>query len=654
MNQEAINSDLKNKDTSESPLQTALLSAYKDFMCSSSQEMSEYWDKWDKNYFKYCGYRIKDNEDKKSEAKGGTSKIIVPMSYAQVQTAAAGVLAMLMQKERIFELMSFGPEDQTMCEGLERDIDYQVRYNRIYHFMYLYLIDVFVKGVGVGRCDWETVTHKYRVKETRTSMSILGSLMSAFGIKSAPTEEVVESVKELTQYEGNKITYISPYTFFPDPSVQLKDFQDGSFCATEQSKPKISVLAEEGKLYHGTAKIVDVDGSNFWDARPRYAGTFLRDKDKSNIPGLKTSTGKTVDLVEMYLKLIPSEYSEKYGIDIGNETDYQMFVMVVANDSKIIRFERYNELHGKFPFFCSQYCPDGDSYIGQSIPDMLSGLQDLVTWLINSHMANVRQTVKNRFVVNPQKVYVEDVESGSNIIRTKGIGTISDGITQLGTVDITAQHIPFVNTLNQIAQMTTGINENALGQYSGGRRSAAQTRGVTASVQARLGMAANLVWFGGLDTLGQIILSNTRQFRTEKVYNQILGKDAEKYPYDQVILANPENIAGGYDFAPLESLSESGKGQVFMLLKELMASPELVQAANLNIDKLLGYSFNLAGVKNYDYFKNAPQPPAGTPQIQVMPDDQIQQMAQQGQLEPMPQGGNPLAELLAGLQPAPQ
>jgi hypothetical protein len=69
------------------------------------------------------------------------------------------------------------------------------------------------------------------------------------------TVDGAEVVEELTQYEGNKVTYISPYTFFPDPSVKLADFQKGAFCATEQSEPLINVKQKEGSLYHGTKLI---------------------------------------------------------------------------------------------------------------------------------------------------------------------------------------------------------------------------------------------------------------------------------------------------------------------------------------------------------------------------------------------------------------
>ena len=658
MNQEQINNDLKTKATSNSPLQTRLLSLFKNYMFSSATEMNKFWSKWDENQVNYTGYRKLDKADKENIARGGTEKIYVPLSYAQVQTAAAGILGMITQKSRLFELLSFGPEDQSVVEGLERDIDYQVRHNRLYFFLYNYIIDALVKGIAVGRCDWTVDKAKYRVKREMPVGGFMNSLMSTLGLGTNQTE-TVEVVEELTQYEGNKITYISPYTFFPDPSVKLCDFQKGAFCGTEQSEPLINVKQKEGSIYFGTEFIRnELAQTDVWSARPRYAGTFAKPNETTNLAtnilGNKYSSGKVVDIVELYIKLVPAELKQYAPeIDVGDETEPVMFVMVVANDSKIIRFERYNELHGMFPFFCSQYSPDGDSYVGRAIPDLLQGLQNLISWLVNSRMMNIRQAIKNRFLVDPAKIEVKDIEQGSNIIRTKGPGGISNGITPINPADVTAQHIPFIGTLQQIAQIITGINENAMGQYTSGRRSAAQTRGIGQAVQARLGMAANIIWYGGLDQLGCLLLSNTRQFRSKETYEQILGADAQKYPFEEVILANPDRIAGGFDFMPLDGLTDSEKTNTIGLMKELLGNAELIAASNLDVSKLVEYCFNISGVKNFEYFKREAQPQGQPmppqPNVQVMPDAAIQNAVAQGTMQPTA-GGNPVEALLAGLQ----
>lgn len=649
MNQEQINRDLATVDTPNSPLQRRLLQIYKSYMQSSATEMNKYWNKWDENQINYSGYRKLDKSDKENIARGGTEKIYVPLSYAQVQTAAAGILAMLTQKARLFELHSFGPEDQSVSEGLERDIDYQVRHNRVYFFLYNFILDALVKGVAVGRCDWTVDKAKYRVKREVPAGGLMGNLLASIGIGSQEMT-TIEVVEELTQYEGNKISYISPYTFFPDPSVKLSEFQKGAFCATEQSEPLVNVKQKEGSLYWGTSFVKNtLANGDLWSARPRYAGTFSRPNDTanltSNVLGSKYSSGKVVDVVELFVKLIPEELKQYAPeLDLGDEKEPVMFIVTVANDSKIIRFERYNELHGMFPFFCSQYSPDGDSYVGRSIPDLLQGLQNLISWLVNSRMMNIRQVIKNRFLVDPSKIEIKDIEAGSNVIRAKGPGGITNGITPVNPIDVTAQHIPFIGTLQQIAQIVTGINENAMGQYTSGRRSAAQTRGIGQAVQARLGMAANLIWYGGLDQLGCLLLSNTRQFRTKETYEQILGADSRKYPFEEVILADPSRIAGGFDFMPLDGLTDSEKQQTLGLMKELLGAPDLIQAANLDITKMLDYCFSISGVKNFEYFKAEPQQ-----NVQVLPDQQIQEAVANGTMVPTPDG-NPVQSLLAGLQ----
>lgn len=666
MNQEQINRDLREHDTSGSKFQGAVIDMYRGFIARGSSEMSNYWDRWDSNHKNYQSYRPMDSEDKKNVNKGGTSKIIIPLSYAQAQTAAAGILNMYMQKEVLFELMSFGPEDQTHVSAMERVLDYQVKRNKIYKKLYLYILDSMIKGVCGLRVDWQKITKKYRVQEKVKTESVFTPLLQTIGLGSIANMlntnqyETREVVKELTQYEGNVIDNINMYSFYPDPSVPLRDFQKGSFCAVEQVYPLTSVKDLEGTLYHGTNKISDSYTSELWNSRKRYSGLYDAPTYTPDAINGRLTAKKSVALTEMYIKLNPKEFTDKYDIDIGDETESKMYVIVVANDEKLIRFEPFNELHGKFPFAVAQFSPDPDYYIGQSMVELLTGIQSLVTWLINSHMKNVRQTVNNRFIVDPTKVELKDVESGSPVIRTKLPGPMGNAIQQLGIVDVTAQHIPFVSLLQQMAQLITGISENAMGQYSGGRRSAAQTRSIVNAGQVRLGMIATLLW-EGLEDVGTIMLSNTQQFLSEQAYNQIMGNDKNKFPYADVILADPEQIAAAYNFAPLEAMSESNRAFIFQMFKELISNPNIVPALGLDGNKIMEYMFTLAGMKNYDWFKAAPAPapqpqggaqgaPNGTPQVQVAPDQQINQMMANGQIAPNgAQGGDIIGNLLNGI-----
>ena len=49
-------------------------------------------------------------------------------------------------------------------------------------------------------------------------------------LSSATVEETTEWA---TAFEGNRITNISPYRFFPDVRLPLTRFQEGEFCASE-------------------------------------------------------------------------------------------------------------------------------------------------------------------------------------------------------------------------------------------------------------------------------------------------------------------------------------------------------------------------------------------------------------------------------------
>ena len=46
--------------------------------------------------------------------------------------------------------------------------------------------------------------------------------------------------EKVLRYKGNEVRVISPYNFFPDPSVPIRDFQLGEFCAVDEEMGDIS------------------------------------------------------------------------------------------------------------------------------------------------------------------------------------------------------------------------------------------------------------------------------------------------------------------------------------------------------------------------------------------------------------------------------
>lgn len=652
MDQPSINQDLATREPTESKLQQEVLKKTRTYLKRSSEKMSQFYDRWDRNDDIYRGYRVLDRDDKDAASKKEPTKIIVPVTFAQVQTAISFIFSTLIQREHLFELRGMGPEDDKKVFALETDLQYQVDKNKSHLFLYFWLLDAFKSGFGVSKVDWVTEKSKYRVAKQVPMGGIVNSLGAMFG---KPVQmQTIETVEEAVSYEGNRLRNISPYSFLPDPGVTLNNFQQGEFVAHEEEVSKDSLLRQEGLLYFGTKMIKNKMPSDIFKERPRRAGASHEKNTEVDISTMSTGgTTYPVVLSEVQFSIVPAEWTKNTGIKFGDETYPVKFVAVTANDEKVIRFERLSYLHDQYTYNMFEYSPDHINFYNPGLTDTIYELQDLITFFLNSHVVNVRKVIQNRFIGDPTKFEMDDFKSGAAFIRTKGtqVNSLDRIVKQLETMDVTKTHVADMDVLSQLVQLVTGINENALGQYSGGRRSATESRNVNASAAARLKMHASLMWTQGLEPCGRMMLSNTRQGRTKEIYNQIVGAAALDAPFESTILTDPKTLAGGFDFVQYDATMPSDRSQQVGLLREvfsvLVQNPETIQMLNKNPLAILEHMAKLSGIKNLRDFDNLPQGQMQPLSAQLTPDDQARQIAQNGTGEPVDiSGANILQSLM--------
>lgn len=660
-NQESINKDLK-KESSD--FQKKVISELNAYMSKSSEKMSDYWQQWDLAQANFKGYRTTDKDDLKALSEGKPTKIIVPVTYAQCQTATAFLYSIFTQKDKIFELVGQGPEDAASVTALELDLDYQMRKTQFLHKLYLWLSDINKYGVGILKISWEERYQTMRVKKKTSSYSMMDSLSSLMSGKlPSPVEGFEEEIKEILQYEGNKIQNISPYCFFPDPGLPVARFQEGSFIAHEEIVSRDFLTSQEGKQFHGTKHIREF---NAVDAlvENRRARWFEREYDAiDRAQGRSKIDKSSVVFTEIQFTLTPKEWTEKFDLPFGDEDKPIKFVAVIANDNKLVKFERLDYLHGQYTYVIAEYNPDHNSFLSSGLAESIRELSDTITWLLNSHMANVRKLINNQVLADSTKIHIEDLEQGKTVIRSKGTPTadMSKSVHQFSVTDATSGHINSIENLMKLVQLTTGVNENALGAYAPGRRSAFESKQVNAGAALRLKTQAMLIWSMGLEPAGQQILANTRQARTPEVYAKIVGDLAQTAPYENTILADPDSLAGSYDLLPYDGTLPSEKDELanylVQLLTTISSNPQLSQALQLDPKKLLTQIATLKGIRNLKDFEISqnplaiPQNPAnpspvdGT-QPSILPDAEVQAMLAKGQIEPLPEGSNPLASFL--------
>jgi len=646
--QEAINRDLRER--SDSAFQQKILTMVRDNFVSSSNKMCQYWNQWDQQQDIYRGYRLIDKNDKSNITNGKLKKIIVPITYAQIQTAISFIFSTFLQKSSIFELNGMGPEDAMPAQGLEVDLNYQGRKDKFLFKLYNWLLDSLKFGFGVVKTEWKTEKENVRVRREipSTSMSALAS--SFFGGK--PKMTIKEVVESIIRYEGNTTLNVSPYSFYPDPDVPIAKFQDGSFVGHEETLSWSSIRNMEGSIYHGTDKIPNYLASSIINLRGRrYPMSGGEGMENKEFVSAKQAISSCL-VSEMIINIVPSKIKEEIDLDLGSDNVPVRFIATIANDSKLIRFEPYNYLHGRYGYSIIEYSPDATQFYNPGISGTINELQNIMSWLLNSHVQNVQKAIFNSIVYNPDAVEAGDITSGSPYIRSKGATSLDEAVKQLSVMDVTKGHIGDMDTILKFIQLVTGINDNALGQYAPGRRSASEARSVNAGASARLRMHANLAWYMGIEPLAQQWLANTRQGRTPEMWGAILGNKSMECPWEKCILTDPEKIALGVDFIPYEATLPSDKQQRATVLSDVfkicMGNPEMAQVLGLNIVPLFKDIMALQGINNIsDYSMQQAQAPG---QVQVVPDQQVQQMVGNGQVEPVNVAGMDMMSQLQGMQ----
>ena len=647
MKQEEINKDLEENETSK--FQDDVITMVRANMKASSSQMDQYHESWESADRIYRGYRVMDKKDQDAQAKNEPKKIIIPVSYALIQTALSFIMSTFFSEDNLYRLRGRGPEDQRRKEGMEVDINYQISKSRAYRMMYLWFQDSMKYGVGIVKSYWTEDKKSFRTRKTvkKEISPEAQALAEVLGMKEEDSE-VIESISRMTVFEGTRIENVSPYCFYPDPSVPLAEFQKGSFVCQEEETTKDAMQVESG--LHGVSKIPKTIPQNVFDNRTHRVGSNGSLSGVFGGNGTVAMPGSSIDMVKAVLRIemqfTANKVSLKEDFDYDLEGPYEddepiKMITVVGNDQKVVKFEPLGYLHGEYTFDVIEYSPDHNAFANPGITETIYNLQELMTWFLNSHVQNVKKAIRNRFIGDPEKVHVEDFVAGKEFIRVKPSGgrAIDQAIKSIDVTDVTKSHVQDMSVLSGLLQIVTGINENALGQYSTGRRSATEAKGVGNASSSRLKMHGLLAWSGGVEPLGQKIISNTNQLRTKEFYEKIIGEDINKYPYEEVIMMSPEHIVGGFDFIPYDGSlphdKERRASYFTSLLESMMANPQEMQAlTGMDIQKMLGHIFELYGVKNFDDFKLNPEQVNQRLEASVLPDAMVEQMKQQGQIEP--------------------
>ena len=556
--------------------------------------------------------------------------IVFPYSFAILDSILT-YMATAFFNDPIFVYEGFDSRDSKGAALMQAIVSHHCKKAKIILNLYTMFRDMFAYGVGSAIPSWEVRYGK------RTELDAQITQIGSTQVLGTPQKVRRNSVL----YEGNVLHNVNPYLALRDPRVGPCQVQKGSFYGWLESTDLSTLLGLDNKEGYFNVQHLK--------SLPTLTSTYVTkdatspNEDPSRSSGSsKTNESllETVDLLAMYVKLIPSSWG------MGNSDQQETWLFRIAADSLIVQAEPVDLDHNMMPVVSGAPTDDGRSPQPVSIMETTYGLQEVVDWLFNSHMINVRKSINNMLVVDPNLINMNDLRDPQpgKLIRLRrpawGRG-VEGAVTQLKIDDITRGNIGDTAMVHQAMMMATGTDQSIMGslrQSGPDRLTKGEFQGTRSSAVSRLELKARLVGVQALQDLGYMFAVHTQQFMEQSTQVRLVGElsqelEAELGKTGSYATAKPMDILVDFDLTigdgaiPGVSFSEQWPA----LYKSTIENPQLQQ--EIDTTRLFLWMARQMGAKNVHQFRrNVAQLEASA---QVMPDQNVETQAKAGNIVPI-------------------
>ena len=549
--------------------------------------------------------------------------LVLPQSYATREVALtfqAGVFL----KDPIFRYESPDPADTISIALLEKFVQHQATKARMSLDLHSAWSDDFTYGFGAIHPRW---TIK-RGTKTRNGVA-----------------------DPVIKYAGNELVTMDPYNVYPDinrPIYQVDKMRYFGWAEKTDVLALKEVDREEEMFFNlGFLGDLQTGDSYFYvdnTATGRNDRTGLPNMDSGSVGSMKNSK---LHVIWMYAKIIP----EWFGLG-GEFPTYWLFA--IAADSIVIAAQPLLHDMNEIPVCVSSCKYDGHSVLTPSILEMDYPIQNAMDWLWNSHQANVRKVLNNMFVIDPALVNMWDfIESKAGLIARMrpdawGKGGIDAAVKQLNVQDVTQNHIGDIGFLQGMSDKFSGMNAQVTGDMRSGygsRISADESRATRMGSLSRREKDAMISGAQMHYKIAEWLASNTLQYaegeRLMKISGEFAQQIAAEYGKQAEIMQNPQTgeiytrfdpkeLDAHYEIVPNDGSLINGEfADVWERLMNNAASHQEVYQ-RVDFTRVWLHVARLLGAKNPHDFLKAPQV-----QTNVMPDAQVEQGIQSGNLAPV-------------------
>lgn len=607
----------------------------------SENAMQKFYPRWKINELKVQAYInlkkweqiLKDANDKGEPPK--VVSVVVPYSFATMQTIVTYLAHTFMGRRPMFQVGTHNKKHVLGAKWMEIVLQYNADHINLVRHLYQFLQDGELYGVGILRTKWREDKGMRTVWKERPKYGFLNIPMGS---------ERVKVREERTTFAGNDTVSVDPFLFFPDPRVAMVDVnKKGEFVFWRSFEGRHTLKQEEAA---GNIKWVDAIGDSPSSGRynsPDSQRSLISGGDP--VPGQRpdnTGWSRTNPQIDQgTVDIIPRE------LGLGESEKVEKWIFAIANKRQILQAEPFDADHNMHPVSVAEPSTLGYGFGQAGSMDYAGSTQDTLSWLVNSHIANVRTALNNMFVIDPEAVEIEDLKNpdAGKLIRLKrgSMGRdVRSVISQFQVVDVTRNHIADFDMFMKIGDIMSSVNDNLRGtQDAGGRKSATEARQSMEAGASRLAAKARLISSqaitgGGLTE--QMVL-NILQYMPDEFFYNIAGMQGmdEHFrtlginPGDSVNIA-PEMLVGDFYFPVHDGTLPLDKVALLDVWKEIFlgvaTDPELRQ--QFSVPRIFEYVAELGGAKNISSFKLDMQ--VGSPEM-------LQRQVDAGNMMPLPMGG---------------
>ena len=604
----------------------------------SWRQISQNFALWDDIEEHYRAFRVTDEEDRESIRKNQVRKIIVPVQFATIQTMVTFMMEVFTGLKPVLKIRGADPASVRPARIMELLLDYDYRGNRGYLSFHQWFLNMFRYGYGIKENTWgrTLVTKKILKEGPGSTMTIDGMDFKVPG--------AMELVRDyFTTFEGNKWRIIDNRYFFPDPRWPLTRFQEGEFCGARTfiHDNELRKLEDEG-IYFNTTRIQTSTGQG-GGVRDAETGALNSRRDRVTPEGafqreLTDAKKNRMHIDEqIIIEINPREW------ELGDDDQPEDWIFNLIDGSTIVRAEPSPFLP-RFPYSIIESYPDILAYMSPSLMEITEPLAAHLTFLFNSHMANVRKAVNDTLLVDPSRIDLRDLldPAAGKIVRLlpSAYGTDpAQYAKQLQITDITQGHVQDAKMVMDMWNKIIGTSDSMFGQVQSGRRTATDVQTAMRMSGSRMMMVADLCSSQGIGPLTEMMALSRQDNMTEAQFVELAGRSAEELGVDisEVVdgwlRARRDHISGVFTFPSEDGVAPQDRIKAADVLGKMLESVARFPFLQQSFDpiEIFKEEIRQLGLHNLgDFLAKPPQY-----QAQIAPMDQVQQMVQNGQARPM-------------------